>query len=185
MIDCKFFFFFKPVCHYFCGRVGQRGTGLSATIARSEHEISEIIDGLSEQEVSNMWNVRNKQQRNTTPFLSAVSFVCGLIASCPLFHRTTKNRWDSFRSSHQWCTTWNRGESGLSTWMVWWTTPWRCTNLGSSWMFGPNMRRRSSRRSKAPQPSDTLASAQSPCVLTAAQLLHVHAALIVVALLSK
>ncbi|XP_025027010.1 nuclear receptor corepressor 1 isoform X4 [Python bivittatus] len=30
--------------------VGQRGTGLSATIARSEHEISEIIDGLSEQE---------------------------------------------------------------------------------------------------------------------------------------
>lgn len=34
-----------------CRRVGQRGTGLSATIARSEHEISEIIDGLSEQEV--------------------------------------------------------------------------------------------------------------------------------------
>ncbi|MEE6468495.1 hypothetical protein FKM82_008299 [Ascaphus truei] len=31
-------------------RVGQRGGGLSATIARSEHEISEIIDGLSEQE---------------------------------------------------------------------------------------------------------------------------------------
>uniref|UniRef100_A0A8C7JSK5 Nuclear receptor corepressor 1 n=1 Tax=Oncorhynchus kisutch TaxID=8019 RepID=A0A8C7JSK5_ONCKI len=31
-------------------RVGQRGTGMSATIARSEHEISEIIDGLSEQE---------------------------------------------------------------------------------------------------------------------------------------
>ncbi|XP_073902850.1 nuclear receptor corepressor 1 isoform X15 [Castor canadensis] len=31
-------------------RVGQRGAGLSATIARSEHEISEIIDGLSEQE---------------------------------------------------------------------------------------------------------------------------------------
>ncbi|CAJ0965532.1 unnamed protein product [Ranitomeya imitator] len=33
-----------------CLRVGQRGAGLSATIARSEHEISEIIDGLSEQE---------------------------------------------------------------------------------------------------------------------------------------
>ncbi|KAJ8403831.1 hypothetical protein AAFF_G00346990 [Aldrovandia affinis] len=33
-------------------RVGQRGSGLSATIARSEHEISEIIDGLSEQENS-------------------------------------------------------------------------------------------------------------------------------------
>ncbi|XP_060704160.1 nuclear receptor corepressor 1 isoform X11 [Hemiscyllium ocellatum] len=31
-------------------RVGQRGAGLPATIARSEHEISEIIDGLSEQE---------------------------------------------------------------------------------------------------------------------------------------
>ncbi|XP_075417135.1 nuclear receptor corepressor 1 isoform X5 [Tenrec ecaudatus] len=31
-------------------RVGQRGAGLSATVARSEHEISEIIDGLSEQE---------------------------------------------------------------------------------------------------------------------------------------
>lgn len=36
---------------FFSLRVGQRGTGLSATIARSEHEISEIIDGLSEQEV--------------------------------------------------------------------------------------------------------------------------------------
>ncbi|KAI1893538.1 hypothetical protein AGOR_G00124760 [Albula goreensis] len=33
-------------------RVGQRGSSLSATIARSEHEISEIIDGLSEQENS-------------------------------------------------------------------------------------------------------------------------------------
>ncbi|XP_067862369.1 nuclear receptor corepressor 2 [Heptranchias perlo] len=31
-------------------RVGQRGCNLSATVARSEHEISEIIDGLSEQE---------------------------------------------------------------------------------------------------------------------------------------
>ncbi|XP_069767340.1 nuclear receptor corepressor 1 isoform X4 [Narcine bancroftii] len=31
-------------------KVGQRGAGLPATIARSEHEISEIIDGLSEQE---------------------------------------------------------------------------------------------------------------------------------------
>ncbi|GCC19970.1 hypothetical protein chiPu_0018651 [Chiloscyllium punctatum] len=31
-------------------RVGQRGCTLSATVARSEHEISEIIDGLSEQE---------------------------------------------------------------------------------------------------------------------------------------
>lgn len=37
-------------------RVGQRGTGLSATIARSEHEISEIIDGLSEQEVGTIWS---------------------------------------------------------------------------------------------------------------------------------
>lgn len=36
---------------FFIFRVGQRGAGLSATIARSEHEISEIIDGLSEQEV--------------------------------------------------------------------------------------------------------------------------------------
>lgn len=42
-----------PVSH----RVGQRGTGLSATIARSEHEISEIIDGLSEQEVGTNWTV--------------------------------------------------------------------------------------------------------------------------------
>lgn len=40
----------------FFRRVGQRGTGLSATIARSEHEISEIIDGLSEQEVGTIWN---------------------------------------------------------------------------------------------------------------------------------
>lgn len=39
----------------FFHRVGQRGTGLSATIARSEHEISEIIDGLSEQEVGIKW----------------------------------------------------------------------------------------------------------------------------------
>lgn len=33
-------------------RVGQRGSGgLSMSAARSEHEVSEIIDGLSEQEV--------------------------------------------------------------------------------------------------------------------------------------
>lgn len=38
-------------------RVGQRGAGLSATIARSEHEISEIIDGLSEQEVRKLINL--------------------------------------------------------------------------------------------------------------------------------
>uniref|UniRef100_A0A5F9C6X8 Nuclear receptor corepressor 2 n=1 Tax=Oryctolagus cuniculus TaxID=9986 RepID=A0A5F9C6X8_RABIT len=31
-------------------RVGQRGSGLSMAAARSEHEVSEIIDGLSEQE---------------------------------------------------------------------------------------------------------------------------------------
>uniref|UniRef100_S4R6P2 SANT domain-containing protein n=1 Tax=Petromyzon marinus TaxID=7757 RepID=S4R6P2_PETMA len=31
-------------------RVGQRGSGLPATVARSEHEMAEIIDGLSEQE---------------------------------------------------------------------------------------------------------------------------------------
>ena len=40
-------------------RVGQRGTGLSATIARSEHEISEIIDGLSEQEVGTNCSLTN------------------------------------------------------------------------------------------------------------------------------
>lgn len=43
---------FKHIYNFFLVfRVGQRGAGLSATIARSEHEISEIIDGLSEQEV--------------------------------------------------------------------------------------------------------------------------------------
>lgn len=36
-------------------RVGQRGSGLSMSAARSEHEVSEIIDGLSEQEVSPIW----------------------------------------------------------------------------------------------------------------------------------
>lgn len=45
-IEHRFLLLFTPHC-----RVGQRGAGLSATIARSEHEISEIIDGLSEQEV--------------------------------------------------------------------------------------------------------------------------------------
>ena len=36
----------------FPSRVGQRGSGgLSMSAARSEHEVSEIIDGLSEQEV--------------------------------------------------------------------------------------------------------------------------------------
>ncbi|KAJ8280828.1 hypothetical protein GJAV_G00059550 [Gymnothorax javanicus] len=44
-------------------RVGQRGTGLSATIARSEHEISEIIDGLSEQEN----NERQMRQLSVIP----------------------------------------------------------------------------------------------------------------------
>ncbi|XP_018427583.1 PREDICTED: nuclear receptor corepressor 1-like, partial [Nanorana parkeri] len=44
-------------------RVGQRGGGLSATIARSEHEISEIIDGLSEQEN----NERQMRQLSVIP----------------------------------------------------------------------------------------------------------------------
>ncbi|KAG8146377.1 hypothetical protein E2320_012727, partial [Naja naja] len=34
----------------FCQRGGQRGSGFSMSAARSEHEVSEIIDGLSEQE---------------------------------------------------------------------------------------------------------------------------------------
>lgn len=38
--------------HLVSSRVGQRGSGLSMSAARSEHEVSEIIDGLSEQEVS-------------------------------------------------------------------------------------------------------------------------------------
>lgn len=33
-------------------RVAQRGGGLSSSAARSEHEVSEIIDGISEHEVS-------------------------------------------------------------------------------------------------------------------------------------
>lgn len=42
------------VCVYFsiCSRVGQRGGGLTSSAARSEHEVSEIIDGISEHEVS-------------------------------------------------------------------------------------------------------------------------------------
>lgn len=36
----------------FCSRVGQRGGGLTSSAARSEHEVSEIIDGISEHEVS-------------------------------------------------------------------------------------------------------------------------------------
>ena len=40
-----------PVC-VLCSRVGQRGGGLASSAARSEHEVSEIIDGISEQEVS-------------------------------------------------------------------------------------------------------------------------------------
>lgn len=37
----------------FHSRVGQRGGGLNSSAARSEHEVSEIIDGISEHEVSN------------------------------------------------------------------------------------------------------------------------------------
>lgn len=49
---------FKYIYKFFLKfRVGQRGAGLSATIARSEHEISEIIDGLSEQEVRKLINL--------------------------------------------------------------------------------------------------------------------------------
>lgn len=53
MIICCIFIKSLKIYLYFLFifRVGQRGAGLSATIARSEHEISEIIDGLSEQEV--------------------------------------------------------------------------------------------------------------------------------------
>ncbi|KAM9329222.1 nuclear receptor corepressor 2 [Gastrophryne carolinensis] len=40
-------------------RVGQRGSGLSLSAARSEHEVSEIIDGLSEQEVRRLLCISN------------------------------------------------------------------------------------------------------------------------------
>lgn len=36
----------------FHSRVGQRGGGLNSSAARSEHEVTEIIDGISEHEVS-------------------------------------------------------------------------------------------------------------------------------------
>lgn len=36
---------------FICSRVGQRGGGLTSSAARSEHEVSEIIDGISEHEV--------------------------------------------------------------------------------------------------------------------------------------
>lgn len=52
LIDLSSLYAFKHIYNFsLVFRVGQRGAGLSATIARSEHEISEIIDGLSEQEV--------------------------------------------------------------------------------------------------------------------------------------
>lgn len=60
-------------------RVGQRGAGLSATIARSEHEISEIIDGLSEQEVSLVPVLCCRSTANKSPFTgSARCLVEGL-----------------------------------------------------------------------------------------------------------
>lgn len=65
-----------------------------------------------------------------------------------MFHRTTRNRWDSCQLSLPWCTTRSRGEWSLSTWTAWWMTQWRCTKPGSSWMFGPNTKRRSLRRSE-------------------------------------
>lgn len=37
---------------FFDSRVAQRGGGLNSSAARSEHEVSEIIDGISEHEVS-------------------------------------------------------------------------------------------------------------------------------------
>lgn len=59
-----------------------------------------------------------------------------------------RNRWDSCQSSLPWCTTLSRGEWSLSTWTAWWMTQWRCIKPGSSWMFGPNTKRRSLRRSE-------------------------------------
>lgn len=44
-------------------RVGQRGSGLSMSAARSEHEVSEIIDGLSEQEVSPQFSPESRACR--------------------------------------------------------------------------------------------------------------------------
>lgn len=41
-----------PFFFTFCSRVGQRGGGLTSSAARSEHEVSEIIDGISEHEVN-------------------------------------------------------------------------------------------------------------------------------------
>lgn len=42
---------------FFFSRVGQRGGGLTSSAARSEHEVSEIIDGISEHEVSSSVDV--------------------------------------------------------------------------------------------------------------------------------
>lgn len=42
----------RPSVFSFHSRVGQRGGGLNSSAARSEHEVSEIIDGISEHEVS-------------------------------------------------------------------------------------------------------------------------------------
>lgn len=69
---------FFPLCSPH-PRVGQRGAGLSATIARSEHEISEIIDGLSEQEVRLVAVLCCRSRANKYPFVgSERSLVEGL-----------------------------------------------------------------------------------------------------------
>lgn len=47
--DSRFLFVFP------FSRVGQRGGGLNSSAARSEHEVSEIIDGISEHEVSSLF----------------------------------------------------------------------------------------------------------------------------------
>lgn len=54
-IKCVFFGV-TGFCYFFAfwSRVGQRGSGLTSSAARSEHEVSEIIDGLSEHEVNSL-----------------------------------------------------------------------------------------------------------------------------------
>lgn len=74
--------------------MGQRGGGLASSAARSEHEVSEIVDGISEQEVSSYTSPPalhlsfNPLSPLDQPFLPSLNIQCSCHACC-LTHSST------------------------------------------------------------------------------------------------
>lgn len=66
---------------------------------------------------------------------------------CLFVCRIMRNKCVSSLWSHLWCLMQNKDGSSLLTWMGLWKTLWKFIKIGSLWMFGLTMRKRSLRTS--------------------------------------